>query len=313
MCRERPRSHEGGRSRARVSRLCVLGLVLVALAITSAATPVESDWVLIPIGRSAVDGPNTFEVVVDGAVMPLSPIADGCGGYWLRMPGDLPAEASVVLQFTVAKEHAPGGYSGEPGDRWLEASPLIDSDDPLIATTAAMIAPPGASVIEGALALHTHVASTLEWRYYEDYMADPASRTLELGYGTCANSARLFVALCRAAQIPARTVRGVSQGGDTFDTYHQWAEIQDEDGIWHPLDPLCEGSFDLADLTCLDLMYAAEENPFLDGFGGDPDIRVTVLYDTQPMRGRLGFRIVESTSQSFVLENTYKLPTCAHG
>ena len=139
-------------------------------------------------------------------------------------------------------------------------------------------------------------------------MEDPASRTLALGHGTCANHARLFVALCRAAGIPSRTVRGITYNGESFDTYHEWAEFQDENGVWHSLDPLCEGFPDLEAITSLDLIYAAEENPFLTQEDAGHSIDVTVVYDTDPARGRLGFEIVDQTSKSFTIENTYDFP-----
>jgi hypothetical protein len=75
------------------------------------------------------------------------------------------------------------------------------------------------------------------------------------------NFSRLYVALCRASDIPARTVWGVVYGyndDNIYDYHHQWAEVMDESGYWHPCDFNYTTDFDLNDIRYLDLIYAAE-------------------------------------------------------
>ena len=52
-----------------------------------------------------------------------------------------------------------------------------------------------------------------------------------------------------------------------YDYHHQWAEILDESGYWHPSDYNYTTSFNLNDLRYLDLIYAAEENTMIQNRG----------------------------------------------
>ena len=54
---------------------------------------------------------------------------------------------------------------------------------------------------------------------------------------SCNGKGRLFVALCRAAGIPARTVGGIILEQTQKKTSHQWTEIYTQ-GHWVPFDPL---------------------------------------------------------------------------
>lgn len=67
----------------------------------------------------------------------------------------------------------------------------------------------------------------------------PASETLALRRGDCSESARLFVALCRGARIPARLVHGLlwtARGGGGLGL-HAWAEVALDDH-WREVDPV---------------------------------------------------------------------------
>jgi transglutaminase-like putative cysteine protease len=62
---------------------------------------------------------------------------------------------------------------------------------------------------------------------------------LESRRGDCSESARLFVALCRGARIPARLVHGLlwtERGGGGFGL-HAWAEVALADH-WREVDPV---------------------------------------------------------------------------
>ena len=65
-----------------------------------------------------------------------------------------------------------------------------------------------------------------------------ASEVLAAGRGDCTEHARLFVALCRAAGIPAREVTGLAWTGDGTRTlgHHAWAEVELQSN-WRPVDP----------------------------------------------------------------------------
>ena len=134
-----------------------------------------------------------------------------------------------------------------------------------------------------------------------------------MGYGTCVNYARLFVALCRAAHVPARTVWGIIYNNGVYDHHHEWAEFLDDDGYWHPLDLTFTTAFDLSDIRYLDLIYASEENPLYEKSRSErysASMNQIIVFDTtdQAFDGRLGFTLVnDNFPYSFVVENLFIL------
>lgn len=69
---------------------------------------------------------------------------------------------------------------------------------------------------------------------------DPVPLLLERGTGSCSEYTFVFIALCRAAGIPARYVGGVvTRGDDSFvdNVFHRWAEIYLPGYGWIPVDP----------------------------------------------------------------------------
>lgn len=72
-----------------------------------------------------------------------------------------------------------------------------------------------------------------------------ALATLRSGKGECGDLGALFVATCRAAGVPARTVSGFCYGNDQW---HVWAEFQVPGLGWVPVDPAyAEGAMPHAD------------------------------------------------------------------
>jgi transglutaminase-like putative cysteine protease len=64
-----------------------------------------------------------------------------------------------------------------------------------------------------------------------------AVKALELGKGDCTEYSDLFVALCRAKNIPARVASGYTVGFGQTATKHNWAEVYLQDYGWVPFDP----------------------------------------------------------------------------
>ncbi|MDD7970859.1 transglutaminase-like domain-containing protein [Roseinatronobacter alkalisoli] len=82
-------------------------------------------------------------------------------------------------------------------------------------------------------ALARATADALRYQYPRD--ARGAATSLRRGSGDCGEYAFVFVALCRAAGIPARPVFGLITA-PWMATPHAWAEAWDGDG-WLPVDP----------------------------------------------------------------------------
>jgi hypothetical protein len=94
---------------------------------------------------------------------------------------------------------------------------------------------------------------------------------LESGKGDCTEHALLFIALARAAGIPAREVHGLMYRGDREGRFspHMWCEVA-LDGFWHPVDP----TWNQFEIDATHISYGE--------------------HGTLPYLGRLRFRVVET-------------------
>jgi len=116
--------------------------------------------------------------------------------------------------------------------RYLQPSPFIQVDDPGIRDAVARIVPRDASAI-------VKVRQICDWVYTHVQKVAASSvpsaadvlRTLK---GDCNEHTYLFVALARAAGVPAKVLLGLAYSGDGF-YYHAWPAVY-LDG-WHELDP----------------------------------------------------------------------------
>ncbi len=120
---------------------------------------------------------------------------------------------------------------------FLRTSPSVDWDTPAVRALADAIRAEAASPRALAEALLLHVHERLEKVYGAS--SDRASRVLREGKGDCTEHALLFVALARAAGLPARQVHGLAlaDGGAGRALYwHEWAEVHLEGG-WVAVDP----------------------------------------------------------------------------
>jgi hypothetical protein len=289
-------------------------LLTTTLLVTSCASESASHSLLIPVGRSAVVEGNNVQILIDDEPYKPQVAYDNYGGYWVEIPYDPQINSKVLLHITI-KQKQPGLYHEESEDRekWLSPSELIDSDNPALITQAGQLTLDRNTAIEKARNIQDFVIHHLEFKIYRNHFNYSASDTYKMGYGTCVNYARLFVALCQAADVPARTVWGIIYIDGLYDYHHEWVEILDEDGYWHPLDLTFTTSFDLSDIRYLDLIYASEENPLYERSRSEQyseDMTQIIVYDTtsQPYDGRLGFRLVEENPPaSFVVENLFIL------
>lgn len=291
----------------------VLSLLSVLLLAACGAPESTSRSLLIPIGRSTAVGGNTFQVLIDAEPYDPQVTYDDYGGYWVEIPYNLQENSEVLLRITVKDEQA--GLDREKSQdlqRWLAPSELVDSDNPTLVAEAKGLVVGSDSTVAKAQRIQRFVIDHLEFKTYKDHARYKASNTYEMGYGTCVNHARLFVALCRAVGIPARTVWGIIYTDGVYDYHHEWAEFLDDEGYWHPLDFTFTTSFDLSDIRYLDLIYSSEENPLYEQSTSgrySADRSQLIVYDTtDPYDGRLGFKLVNDNSpDSLVVENRFVL------
>ncbi|MFO7838022.1 MAG: transglutaminase domain-containing protein, partial [Desulfosalsimonadaceae bacterium] len=157
----------------------------------------------------------------------------------------------------------------------------IEADAPEIASKAE-------EIVEGldnpyAKAQHIHdfvcnylTPEQIPWTTPEEYFdAYGALATYKRGSGTCHNYALVFVALCRAEGIPARTVHGINffEGllGEKIgieDWSHAWAEFYLPEYGWITVDP-SQNQF--AEVSNLRLAYSMGNNITLNPPCNSPD------------------------------------------
>jgi hypothetical protein len=273
----------------------------------------KSNILIFPIGRSFMN--SSFIDVLKGETEYNSHFTfDSCGGFWLQIPkSEISNGEKIKVGFTRKKSNLKL-FQEIAGDdkKWINPSYYIDCDNEDIINKANELIKGLSTNIEKAKVIQQFVINHVKMNIYHNSFLEKASKTYELGYGTCMNFSRLYVALCRAAKIPARTIWGIVYGYNndkTYDYHHQWAEILDESGYWHPLDLTYTTSFDLNDIRYLDLIYAAEENTiFKDRGSYDIMLEELVYFNDYPvtLSGRLAFELKsDNRPDSMVVEYLY--------
>jgi hypothetical protein len=124
--------------------------------------------------------------------------------------------------------------------RLLKATASIQSDHEPIRTLARKIVGEEKDALRKATRIEAWVFKHVKKSYAAN--ADNALSVLDNRAGDCTEHSLLFVALARAAGIPARTVGGIAYPGDARTPvfgWHEWAEIHDGrqwvsvDPTWH--------------------------------------------------------------------------------
>ena len=89
------------------------------------------------------------------------------------------------------------------------------------------------SALDQAVALSTWVYQHMRYQPGLTQTNTTAAEALALGQGVCQDYAHILLALCRAAQIPARYVNGFMEGEGAT---HAWVEVYDQ-AAWWGIDP----------------------------------------------------------------------------
>ena len=120
---------------------------------------------------------------------------------------------------------------------YLQGEEGIQVDSPLIAERLKKILPNADQhgVGESLTTIHRHLQDEFSNRNFSGYT--DALTALKLGEASCNGKGRLFVALARKLNIPARLVGGFVMGGGSKRTSHQWVEAY-VNGHWVPFDTI---------------------------------------------------------------------------
>ncbi len=126
---------------------------------------------------------------------------------------------------------------------YLIAEEGVQVDDPLIEQTVEELFPNGPQNILHALTtIHRYLQDEFENRNFSGYT--DAITALKLGEASCNGKSRLFVALARKINLPARLVGGLILEPGSKRTSHQWVEVYVA-GHWVPFDTINDHFADL--------------------------------------------------------------------
>lgn len=193
-------------------------------------------WAYLPVRQTATQ--RLLEVV---SSHPGELTHDELGNSVLRVDvGRVPPHGSAMVTVTATLGIAdpPARVKRSPGKGGpdLEPAPFIEVSDPAIAKQAALLRRDEAP--DTARAIYTWVSRTVKDAGFTARDRG-ALWALETQRGDCSEMAYLFVALARAAGLPARYLSGwvvESSALLTPEAFHNWAEWHDGK-TWRVADP----------------------------------------------------------------------------
>jgi transglutaminase-like putative cysteine protease len=143
---------------------------------------------------------------------------------------------TVQADLLLATTPQPMMLTEEDASRYLTPEPYCESDSADMVTLAQQLKTD--TERETVRKIFQWVTSNVQ---YAGYIKNPrgAAYALTHGKGDCTEYMYLFVALCRAAGIPARGLGGYVVDRNAMlrpQAYHNWAEFY-LNGVWHVADP----------------------------------------------------------------------------
>jgi hypothetical protein len=167
-----------------------------------------------------------LRVRLSGATPPAAALASAAQ----RLVGDTLEVRRASATAMLAHYRLPAHDSALAG--FLTPAPLIESDDPRIQAQARLILAGEREPARAARLIHDWVSSHVERQVTPG--PPSAVRVLAARRGDCNEHTVLYVALARAAGLPARSVAGLVYLGGRF-YYHAWPEVWL--GDWVAVDP----------------------------------------------------------------------------
>ena len=163
-------------------------------------------------------------------------------------------------------------YSERELQDYIQPDNRIESNDPLIIAKAQELAQGCETSLEIVQKLFEFVNMYITYDTSDAYRNKGALSALQNGRGVCEEYSTLFVALCRALNIPARVITGYNADIleknveiDSRKVYHAWPEIYVDEVGWVPCEVTAEYYFD------------GTKQPYLKGFLQLPDPSLYVV------------------------------------
>lgn len=237
---------------------------------------------------------------------PSSVVRDSLGNAYaafrgLRVQGELVLKVKLLALQRLTYVAADAPLSTPPGrdlSEFLKPSPRIEVNDPEISSLAHRLVEGASTYREAVARILDYVSSNIV--YDEEIGKLPganelgAAWTLRSRRGVCIHFARLFVALARAAGIPARVVEGVDAGGSPAEL-HAYAEVYIPGYGWLPVEPQAPSK--LLGFVPPSAGYVALVRGFGESVELEGSMRPAVLTSVEYL-GSLDFTVKHSASVS---------------
>jgi len=153
-----------------------------------------------------------------------------------RMKVDISIRAELLRYdlLTAIEKREQDFFEGPGFKDFLKQEKYIDKNDPQIQEIAESIE--GQTEVGIVKNIYNYVIDNLEYTLHgkKDW---GAVKALQQKKGDCTEYSDLFVAICRAKNIPARVVTGYTMRFDTDSSKHNWAEVYLQKYGWVPFDP----------------------------------------------------------------------------
>jgi hypothetical protein len=178
---------------------------------------------------------------------------DGIEGAGFDLDDDF---QRVVSQSPLVIEIKPAGLrkSGIPGEKFIKAQPMVQSNDPRIMLKAKQVV---GNIKDDSLQIST-LTSWVYANVEKDYAISLPSATevLRVKKGDCNEHSALYTALSRSLGIPTKICLGIVYKDGLF-YYHAWPAVY-FNGRWVPVDPTFGQQ--LADATHIKLIEGSYES-----------------------------------------------------
>jgi transglutaminase-like putative cysteine protease len=195
-------------------------------------------WAPAPVRQTANQKCERLEVS-----HPHQLLSDAHGNQTLyfRLP-EMPPFGSVIVSVkaTLALSDTPNPLAADDPPAYLKPEPFCESGAPEITRLATGF--PSRNTVAAAEEIFDWVAANIRTSGYLRN-GRGALHALKNREGDCTEFMYLFAALCRARDIPARTIGGYVCTGNTVvkpGEYHNWAEFFDG-RVWRLADPQRKG------------------------------------------------------------------------
>jgi transglutaminase-like putative cysteine protease/sugar lactone lactonase YvrE len=185
--------------------------------------------------------PNDYRSVRDGWWQPIAHFSyeDLASGATIQSMMTVDAEISGIDYFVFPERC--GTLSDTPGEirrTYTADGSKYGTGDPYVQELVERVVGDEQNPYWVARKVFDYVRESLEFERAGGW--NVASAVLKRGSGSCSEYTFVFIALCRAAGLPARYVGSVVVRGDDAsldDVYHRWAEVYLPNYGWIPIDP----------------------------------------------------------------------------